>query len=143
MAQKSFTAQVDDWVRKTEARMLAVFRMSTQFVVEDVVLGTPVETGFLRASLTVTIDVPLPMRPGYSAPSGTPSDFYPEPAYSLAILKANLGQTVYATFVAGYAVHVEYGPRNDQGAGMIRLAAQRWPQHVERAVEAAKSQVNG
>lgn len=134
---KSFTAQVDEWVLATRQRMIAVFRTSAQYVIEDVRDRTPVDTGFLRASWTVSLDGPLPMR---SPNPGGDGGFQPQ-SYSLQIAGADLGDTVYASFVANYAGHVEYGARGRAGVGMVRLAAQAWPQHVNRAVAEAKARV--
>lgn len=136
--QKSFSAAVDEWVMKSRARMLAVFRLSAEYVIEDVIVRTPVDTGFLRASLTVSLDGPLPIRPD-AKPTGTRT-YQPQP-YSLQIAGADLGDTIYASFVASYSAHVEYGARGRAGAGMVRLAAQAWPQHVARAVSEAKARV--
>jgi hypothetical protein len=133
----SFEAQIDAWVRKTEARMLAVFKTAAQYVIEDVRDRTPVDTGFLRASLTVTLDGPLPMRPEARAGAFN----YDAQPYSLVIAGAQLGGTVYASFVAGYAGHVEYGARGRAGTGMVRLSAQNWQSHVNRAVAEAKARV--
>lgn len=133
MAQ-SFSATVDAWVLKSRQRLEAVLKTSAQFVIEDVVLRTPVDTGYLRASLTVSFDGPLPMR-------GEQGDGYAAPDYSLAIAGAGLGDTIFASFIANYAAHVEYGARGRSGVGMVRLSAQAWPQHVNRAVAEAKTRV--
>lgn len=136
--QKTFSAVVSDWVAATQERMTAVFRLSAEYVIENVIELTPVDTGFLRASLTVTTDGPLPIRPdARPARDGT----YELGPYSLVINGAELGQTVYASFVASYSAHVEYGARGRAGRGMVRLAAQRWPEHVDRATAAAKARV--
>jgi len=119
--------------------MTAVFRLSAEYVIENVVELTPVDTGFLRASLTVTTDGPLPIRPDANpARDGTTYDLAP---YSLVIAGAELGETIFASFVASYSAHVEYGARGRAGRGMVRLAAQRWPEHVDRAVRVAKARV--
>lgn len=134
----SFTAEVDAWVAQTQARMLAVFRTAAQFVIEDVRDRTPRDTGFLQASWTVSLDGPLPMR----ADARPGRDFtYDPPSYSLAIAGAELGSTIYASFVAGYAGFVEMGSQGRQPVGMVRLAVQAWPQHVARAVAEAKARV--
>lgn len=138
MPQQSFSAAVDAWVLKSRARLLAVFRTAAQYVIEDVITRTPVDTGYLRASLTVTLDGPLPIRPD-AKPAGA-GTYQPQP-YALSIAGADLGDTVFASFVASYAQHVEYGARGRAGAGMVRLAAQAWPQHVTRAVAEAKARV--
>ena len=137
MAQ-TFSAQVDEWVMETKARLRAVFQLSTQYVIDDIVARTPVDTGFLRASLTVTLDSPLPIRPLARPAEG--GLYQPEP-YALQIAGADVEDTIYASFVAGYAGHVEYGARGRSGAGMVRLAAQAWPIHISRAVTEAKARV--
>lgn len=136
MATLSFAAQVDAWVRETEARMLAVFRTAAEYVVEDVLDRTPIDTGYLRASLTVTTTGPLPIRANARPVEGQTYNVQP---YALSIAGAELGDTVYASFVASYAAHVEYGARGRAGRAMVRLAAQNWPVHVDRAVAAAKA----
>lgn len=133
MAQ-SFTATIDAWARKSEARLLAIFQTAAQFVVEDVIDRTPVDTGYLRASFTVSLDGPLPMR-------GEQGDGYAAPPIALSIAGAKLGDTLFASFVASYAVHVEYGARGYPGAAMTRLAVQNWQGHVDRAVSQAKARV--
>jgi hypothetical protein len=134
MPQQSFSASVDAWVRETQQRMDAVVKTAAQAVVEDVIQRTPVDTGYLRASFTVTTNAPLPMR-------GKQGDGYTAQPYSLAISGMKPGQSIFGTFVANYAAHVEYGARGRPGRGMVRLAAQAWPAHVTRAVAAAKARV--
>lgn len=133
----SFTAEVDAWVLQTRQRMIAVFRTAAQYVIEDVRDRSPVDTGFLRSSWTVSLDGPLPMR---SPNPGGAFGFEPQ-SYSLQIAGADLGSTIYASFVANYAGHVEYGSQGRAGVGMVRLAAQAWPQHVAKAVAEAKARV--
>lgn len=121
--------------------MLAVFRMSTEYVIEDVLMRTPVDTGYMRASFTVSLDGPLPIRADARPPSDAEKDSYKPQPYSLAINGADLGDTITASFVAAYSAHVEYGARGREGVGMVRLAAQAWPQHVAKAVAEAKARV--
>lgn len=132
----NFSAQIDDWVRKTQQRMDAVFKLSVQYLIDDVIARTPVDTGYLRASFTVTTNAPLPTR-------GKQGDGYLAPPYILVVNGARLGDVIHATFVANYAGFVEYGARGRAGVGMVRLAALAWPQHVNRAVAAAKARVAG
>lgn len=131
---KQFTATVDKWVLETRQRMIAVFRTAAQYVIEDVRNRTPVDTGYARASWTVTLDAPLPMR-------GTRGDGYQAPSYSLVIAGADLGSTIYLSAVANYLGHLEYGARGRAGVGMVRLASQAWQQHVNRATAEAQSRV--
>lgn len=118
--------------------MTAVLRLSSQHVVEDVVSRTPVDTGFLRSSLTVSLGGPLPIRADARPAEG---GSYAPQEYSLAINNADITSTIHASFVASYSAHVEYGARGRAGAGMVRLSAQEWPRHVTRAVAEAKARV--
>lgn len=137
LPNQSFQAQVDEWVLKTRQRMVAVFRTAAQYVIEDVRDRTPVDTGFLRSSWTVSLDGPLPMR---SPNPGGNFAFQPQ-SYSLKIAGADIGDTIFASFVANYAGHVEYGARGREPRRMVALAAQAWPEHVNRAVAEAKARV--
>lgn len=143
----TFQAQVDAWVRKSQARMLAIFRLSSQYMIEAVLDRTPVDTGYLRASLVITYDGPVPMR----ADARSSGDWsYDPPLYSLQIAASSLGDTLYASFTAAYARRIEYGFQgadslgrqyNQEGVGMVRLAAQRWQEFVDRSTAEAKARV--
>lgn len=135
----SFTAQVDDWVKETKARMEAVFKESTQRTVEimqtPVAKGgnMPVDTGFLRNSLMGGLNSP---RSGNGVNSGVPVD-YDDTDIVLTIASADLEDTIYMTYSANYARYVEYGANGRPGRGFVRLAAQRWQSTVSQvALEA-------
>lgn len=134
--QKSFTAQIDDWVLKSKARMLAVFQTATQFVIEDMLDRTPVDTGYLRASVVVTFNSPAPIRKDSKPVDG--QHYNSTQQYALAIAGAKLGQSIFASYTAAYAAPIEYGFKSYAGAGMVRLAAQNWDQHVAKAVAIAR-----
>ena len=144
---KSFTADVDAFVRKTDARLLAVFRSSAQDVIAEMQepgpsvanpssFGTghmPIDTGFLRASLQAGIDEPV-------ARSSTPAAGHQDVAYNpapvaLVIAGARLGQTIFATYGAVYARAME------ARYGFVRLAAQNWQKIVGKNVRIAKERV--
>lgn len=138
MAQQNFAASVDKWVAETQRRMLAVFQTAAQFVIEDMVERTRVDTGFLRASVVVSASGPAPMSRALP-PGSTKNQYAPSEQYTLAIAGADIGSTIWATYTANYAAHREYGTHGQSGDGMVRLAAQNWPQHVQRATGMAKS----
>ena len=130
---RTFEAQVSAWVRKSERRIEAVFKESAQRVINQARESTPVDTGFLRASLTTTLNAPITdiqFRP----PDGRAPD---DGGASIAavIAGASAGDTVYAVYAANYATFVEYGARGRPGVGMVRRAAQNW-QSIVRAVSA-------
>lgn len=144
VSRLSFGAQVDAWTRKTQQRMIAVFRTAAQMTIEEVSIRTPVDTGFLRASLHVSLAGIEPIqraaRPtvkekGHYLPSIQP--------YSLMINGAEIGDTIFASFVAAYAGHVEFGAEGRPARGMVRLAAQNWQTNVRKAVAQVKAASGG
>ncbi|QYM73369.1 HK97 gp10 family phage protein [Pseudochrobactrum sp. Wa41.01b-1] len=117
MVQQNFAAQVDAFVMQTQRRMLAAFRTAAQFVIEDMIDRVPVDTGFLRASVVVSLDGSRPLdRP---LPAGSKRKQYElNPQYTLAIAGTEIGNTIWASFTANYGAHVEYGTNGRQGRGI-------------------------
>lgn len=167
---KDFAASVDDWTRASKSRLENVFKQSVQDVIEVMqtpgwsVASTkaaisggkkgkatavgrpgkggnlPVDTGFLRSSLRVSIGGPatgLIDRPAETGDYNWPD----ERSYQLTIGGADLSQSIYAVYLAKYAAYVEYGTRYTQARGFRRLAAQQWQQIVQKNIEAAKRKV--
>lgn len=130
----NFSAEVDAWVRQSQARLVAVFKTSAQFVIQDVVGRVPVDTGFLKNSLTTSLEGAVSM-------NRDPASGYVAPPISMAIVRAQLGDVITASFAANYAGHVEYGARGRAGVAMVRLAAQNWQAHVSTATALAKARV--
>lgn len=136
----TFSAQVSEWVRQTEQRMTAVFRESTQRVVEDMQSRIPVDTGFLKSSIQVSTNGPAPMsRP---RPDGGSFAYQPTAAV-LAIAGAEIGDTIYASYTANYAAHVNYGTSKMAGRQFVGLAAQRWPAIVDEVCRELQSRAGG
>jgi len=146
----SFSATVDAWVRETKARQTAVFRESAQRITEEIL--TPVakgghmrvETGFMRASLSASLEGALPQladRPEAAVKAtqetGAPSVTFDDSAVGLVISNAEIGDTITFAFAASYARHVE------NKFAMVRLAAQRWPQVVAEVAKEAKGRAGG
>lgn len=136
----SFAATIDKWVLETRDRQEAVFKNAAEAVAGDVINRTPVDTGFLRASLQASLVEPPAIDPKARPDKGA-EGIAPPSNYAAVIENATIGQTVYMGFTAAYARHVEYGARGRQGVGMVRLATQAWPQHVAKAVREAKAAV--
>ena len=108
----------------------------------------PVDTGFLRASLQVSIGetipalVETPKEGSFSWDSGD---------VTLALEGAELSDTVIAVYTAAYARRIEYGFKGKDSLGreysqagtrFVALAAQRWPQVVEQECAKAKASVD-
>lgn len=127
----TFGAQLDEWVRETEARMLAVLRASVQDVIEEAQLPIakgghmPVDTGFLRSSLQSSLN-------GSTALTGPDS-------YVLVAGQMKLGDVASFGWTAAYAIYVHYGARGRPGRMWAELAAQKWPAIVEANTMKAKA----
>jgi len=140
---KDFSAQVDAWVLKSRKRMLAVFKESTQRVAHEMRIpvggggNMPVDTGFLRASLLGTINVPTAVVT-YN-PGTRPAPDTAVAQFALVIAQAELGDTIYGTFTANYAMIQEYGSAGRTGRGFVRKAAQKWQMIVDEVVNEAKA----
>ena len=140
---KEFQATVDAWVLKTRNRLENVVKQSAQDVIETMQLpvqkggNMPVKTGFLRSSLRITIGGPA------TGLLDRPADYnYPDAedrTYELTILGAKLGDSIYAVYLANYAASQEYGSGTREGKGFRRLAAQQWPQIVDKNAKLARS----
>lgn len=140
----SFAASVDAWVQATKERAEVVFKESAQRVVSEMQTpvgaggNMPVDTGYLRASLTASTSSMPTLREG-AAPSEGQKYTYDGGQIALVIAGADLGQTVYVGYVANYARHQEYGSNGRAGRGFVRLAAARWGQIVAEVTAEAKA----
>lgn len=145
MPASSFSAAVSAWVAQTQARMTAVFREAAQDVIADMQTpvggggNMPVDTGFLRSSLQVTTDGPVPAELANPNPTGT---FAANDAtVALAIAGAEPGDTIFATYGAVYARAVNYGRNGSNGRLFVETAAQKWPSIVAEVSARAQSLV--
>lgn len=143
MALGSFSATVDNWVKTSEARMLAIFKEATKRVVRQAQVGIPhipVDLGFARASIRASLE---------SMPTIDPSmDNKERKSYSwddgnvvLVIAGAELGQTIYIGWTANYVSFLEGGSSQQAPSGFVRLAAMQWQKIVDEVVAEAKARV--
>lgn len=145
-----FGAQINRWVRQTQERQNAVFRESIQRLIDymqkPVGAGgnMPVVTGFLRASLRVTLG-----RSDYQtiAAKGMTSVKYDESVITAVLINATIGDVISVRYLANYAWRIEEGfvgidaagrNYNQPGRGFVKLAAQRWPTIVRQVSAEAK-----
>lgn len=130
----SFTASIDAFIAKSNARIEYVIKDASQRLIEDV--QTPrakggnmrVDTGFLRNSGMARIGG-LPS--GEEKNSGTPVNWDASETIT-TINRLRVGEKLYFGWVANYAQ-----PRENQD-GFMRRAAQNWQLHVKESVEEAK-----
>lgn len=142
----SFAASISDWVKETKQRQDAVFKESAQRVIEQMQTpvgaggAMPVDTGFLRASLQVSTEGPQPINPAARPVEGRTYSIGP---VALTIAGAELGATLYATYGAAYAAHVNYGTSSMQGRQFVGLVAQQWPGIVTQVCVELQSRSGG
>lgn len=146
----TFSADVDDWVNESKVRILNVFQTATQELFYGVLApgetaGTiPVDTGFLRAGFSVSLDAPIlrleknpsPRRSDDGGGIKFPFDSGP---IALVINQADAGQTIYGMFTANYARYQEYGSNGRPGRGFVMTNAARWQDYVNEAVLKVKA----
>lgn len=135
MANLSFGAQIEEWVKETEQRMTAVFRESARRTISTAISYTPVDTGFLRASVRVSTQSMPQVDPkatgtGTAAPGGD---------YVMAIAVAELGQTIYAGWTAAYGPYVEFGTSKMAPRAFVGRAAAQWGAIVRQVSQELKS----
>jgi len=150
-----FTAQIADWVTKTEGAMEGVFHESAQRVSEEMNRprgnggNLPVDTGFLWHSQQASTEAPPQIDPA-ARPAKGASYSYDAGPVSLVINGAELGQSVYICFTAAYAARVNYGFTGEdslgrhysqQGAFFVEQAAQQWPQIVAQVAAELKDRI--
>lgn len=132
----SFADQVGGFHKDVMKLILAVFQTSVQFMAEDIVKTSPVDTGFLRNSFNITLNS-LPNLGdngvGIAGISG-------------AVAGIKISDTVYLSFTASYAMRLEYGFEgkdskgrlyNQSGRFWVRGAAQNWNSYVQKAIKKA------
>ena len=143
----TFVVQVDEWVLKTKQRTEAVIKASAQDVIElmqtPVKRGgnMPIDTGFLRASLRVNLTGPVPMANANPYVEANSAPEYNGAVAVAAIAGLDVGKTLWATYGAEYAAHVNYGVNGRVGRQFVGLAAQKWGSIVHKNVVALKATV--
>ena len=133
----SFKAQVDDFIKDSNARALAVFQAAAQDVIQDAQIiddkggNMPLDTSFLVNSGQASIDV-LPIGPDVRPKNYVQQDWNPSETVT-TINRVKLGDTLYFGWTANYARYMENRFK------FMRSAAQLWPEHVsKRAAEFKK-----
>ncbi len=132
-------ANLDNWTKKSEARMEAVFQESVQTMtfamLTPVAKGgnLPVRTGFLINSFNAALNS-IPSG-DTRAPAGYNRQALDATALSLVINRATIGDRIAVGSAANYAEAME------AKYGYLRLAAQNWPSHVKSATNKVKREV--
>lgn len=136
----SFSAQIDEWVRKSDARMLAVAKESTQRTVSKAQELVPVDTGFTRASIRASTES-MPQIEQDSRGAAGQSYTYNSGEITLTIAGLELGGTIWVGYTSSYAIFLEWGHSSQAPAGFVGLAALAWPATVRDVVAELKNRV--
>lgn len=147
MAQGSFSSQVSGWVAGTKDRRDRVYRESAKRVIQ-VMQRTRNEggnlrfdTGFLRASLVVTLSDALPAQT--FKPDGVAAFPYDPGGANLVIAGAHIKDPITAVYTANYARPREYGAKGQTPDRFVALAAQQWQTIVNQVCAEAQSRAGG
>lgn len=142
-----FASQVDEWVQQTEKRINAVFRMSTQRIIQVMQEDVPYRDGFLRASLVVLVNKPPPVADKKAEGASTAWNIA---EVQLAIAGAVNGDRIVSAYTMEYARRLEYGFTGTDSLGRsyrqaprgwVRKASSRWKEIVAEVTEEAKARV--
>ena len=135
-----FGAQISDWARKSEARMLAVLRESTQRVVSKAQSRIPVDSGFARASIQASLSGMPPV--GSGKPAKGQSYAYNGGAVVGVIAQAKIGDVIHVGWTANYAGVLENGHSQQAPSGFVAISVMEWAAIV-RAVTAEAQAIAG
>lgn len=108
-----FKMHLTDWAAKFGVDMDALARQTVQQLSENVVVDTPVDTGFLRASWQPSLGSPSPGKGSPMAAEAAAGKVMAEVGIVASSMKA--GDTYYMVNNAEYAPHVEFGTSQMQG----------------------------
>ena len=131
---KRFSATVERWVNQTKEDLHEVFQLAVQYLLEDIEDRTPVKSGFLRGSIRASTTGFTPL----VDERGVLGGIYKTGEWILTIQTSDIGDTIYANFIANYAKYVEDGSRGRPARKMVALSVQEWQSHVNRAVAAVR-----
>lgn len=137
---KKFSAQVDDIIKATEKRSIALVRQSTQEVVDQAQLPVAkggkmhVDTGFLRASGQMSL-TGMPAGPARGELTEEGSYDYDEQMVVTTLAGFSLGMPVFFGWTADYAKHREIFD------GFLGSAVQNWPSIVDKVTRQIKARI--
>lgn len=135
-----FGNKLDDWVKQTQERMMAVAKGSTQEFVSRAQSRIPVDTGYARASIRGSLESMPRINP---ASSGVEGQTYTPDLSQIVLLinSAKPGQTIYIGWTANYVQFLEWGHSNQAPNGFVGITALEWDQIVAEEIVKAKAAV--
>lgn len=132
------TVTIDEWVAKSNDRMLAVAKEATQRTVALAQDRIPRDTGFARASIRASDSSMPQIDPGSHGEKGKTYTYDPG-QITVAIASLELGGAVYVGWTASYVPFLELGHSKQAPTGFVGLAAEAWPVTVNQVVQELKA----
>lgn len=142
----SFAAQIEEWVRETEERMLAVTRDALNTMVNDMQLRERdggrmrIDTGFLRLTGKAALNA-IPSGPSQK-PAGVVSgqytgelDTWDGDALLAVLMDMKLGDTFYWGWTAAYA------PVRNNYDGFMDIPVQNWQGYINTSTKKLRDRV--
>jgi hypothetical protein len=108
-----FTATIDAWVAKTEKRVEAVFKQASFDVITQANENAPHRDGFLKSSLVVALNTPIPPAIRVNPNEGNDDNrqtFQPT-NFTAVIASAKVTDVISAGWTANYAPAQEWGAK--------------------------------
>lgn len=136
---ESFTASVEEWVRRAKDAEELIFKESCQELVSQLWDLTPKDTRFLASSLLASTQA----MPALSVKNPDPKGKFTLDVgqIELVIMGAELGDTIYLGYTANYGAHVHYGANGRPGRPWVSMVAQRWQSIVDAKAAQIKTRL--
>ena len=131
---QDFEAALDKWTGQVDDGMVQLARLSIQDIGLNVVLDTPVDTGFLRGGWQPVVGDALP--DGSAKTSPDPSGAIASANITLTVANLEIGETYQQLNYVAYAKRLENGfvgedslgrHYNQPGRFFVRDNVARWP----------------
>ena len=140
--ENTFFADIEEWVRETDERLLAVMRGAILDTVNDAQVPVAkggrmrVDTGFLRSSGRASL-TGFPTGQSIRPPDALPNSFsWDGQAVVSTLLRMEVGDTFYWGWTANYAEHRELWD------GFLDKAVQNWSRNVQKRTEELRKEIN-
>jgi len=136
----TFTAQIEQFIAKSNARLEAVVKTAAQDTFDEAQVPVAkggrmrVDTGFLRNSANAAIGS-MPVGESVNDQPVVKREEWNITSISSALLQWDLKAPLYFGWTANYA---KYRENRD---GFMRIAAQNWQKHVNDAVARVKAEI--
>lgn len=129
MALGSFELDISKWVSKAKGNVDLVIRKISLDLFKRVIMKTPVDTGRLRGSWSVSIGAIAPATIQLNDKSGSATIS----RVTAATLNLKAGDVITMVSNLPYSRRIEFGYSKQAPAGMVRISIAEFPQVVSKA----------